>query len=227
MKHHKKCGYAGLMTLVLILGVLAACAGPQVPQAGPVLTPTSQPATTQAEAREIPAPTGEPTVTPMPTETPIPPSVTPQATDAPAPTVTPVSPSATPPATDTPEPTVSPEPTAAEERGEAATAERVSGPALRIIAVDKKAEFVTIQNVGNEPVNLRGWTLVSERGHQDWTVPFDFVLEPGAIVYIHALEGENDESNLYSGFSSTIWNNSKPDPAVLLDPAGTEVSRYP
>jgi len=104
---------------------------------------------------------------------------------------------------------------------------QISGPALKIIAVNKRAEYVTIQNLGSEPVNLRGWTLVSERGNQAWTVPFDFMLQPGATIRIHSGVGQNDESNLYSGFDGNIWRDDLPDPAVLLDPSGVEVSRYP
>ena len=102
-----------------------------------------------------------------------------------------------------------------------------SGPGiLRIIAADKRAEFVTIQNVGGQAVNMRGWTLNSEKGSQSWTVPIDFVLQPGATVRIHALSGQNDGDNLYSGFGNEIWNNSERDPAVLYDQNGVEVSRF-
>ncbi|MCB0073838.1 MAG: lamin tail domain-containing protein, partial [Caldilineaceae bacterium] len=98
--------------------------------------------------------------------------------------------------------------------------------ALRIIAVDKRAEYVIIRNDGGAPVNLRGWTVVSVKGNQTWTVPFDFDLAAGATVTVHALGGTNDGANLYSGFGSNIWNNSDPDPAVLLNPSGEEISRY-
>ena len=97
---------------------------------------------------------------------------------------------------------------------------------LRIIALDKRAEYVIIRNDGGAPVNLRGWTVVSVKGNQTWTVPFDFDLAAGANVTVHALGGTNDDANLYSGFGSNIWNNSESDPAVLLNPAGEEVSRY-
>ncbi len=66
-----------------------------------------------------------------------------------------------------------------------------------------------------------------EKGSQSWTVAFDFELAPGTAVNIHALDGVNDASNLYSGFSGNIWNNSKSDPAILIAPDGTRVSRYP
>lgn len=98
---------------------------------------------------------------------------------------------------------------------------------VRIVAVDKREEFVTVRNEGADAVNLRGWTLVSEKGDQRWTVPMDFELLAGATVLIHALDGQNDQGNLYSGFGGNIWNNSEPDAAVLLDGGGVEVSRYP
>lgn len=100
------------------------------------------------------------------------------------------------------------------------------GGGVRIVAVDKRAEFVTLQNEGANAVNLRNWKLISEKGNQEWVVPDDFMLQPGAVVYIHAQRGQNDTNNLYSGFGSDIWNNSEADPAVLLDPSGVEISRY-
>ena len=100
------------------------------------------------------------------------------------------------------------------------------GP-LRIIALDKRAEHAVIRNEGDAPINLRGWTLVSVKGNQAWTVPFDFELATNEIVTIHALAGANDGANLSSGFGSNIWNNSERDPAVLLNPDGEEVSRFP
>ncbi|MCA9240596.1 MAG: lamin tail domain-containing protein, partial [Planctomycetales bacterium] len=108
----------------------------------------------------------------------------------------------------------------------AATATTPAEGSLRIITVDKRAEYIVIRNDGSVPVNLRGWTVVSEKGNQTWKIPFDFELSPGATVTVHALEGANDNANLYSGFGSNIWNNSESDPAVLLNPAGQEVSRH-
>ena len=92
-----------------------------------------------------------------------------------------------------------------------------------IVAVDKRAEVVTIKNVGDAPQDLSGWVLVSERGNQRCAL--GGVLQPGQSLQIWALSEDADKGGYNCGFGTNIWNNSKPDPAVLLDAQGQEVSR--
>lgn len=94
-------------------------------------------------------------------------------------------------------------------------------PMLRIVSLNKQAEYVDIENDSPQPVELGGWVLRSERGNQD--CPLSGVLVPGQTLRIWAMSGVDGFS---CGFGSTIWNNSQSDPAVLLDPSGAEVSRY-
>lgn len=89
-----------------------------------------------------------------------------------------------------------------------------------IIKVDKRAEYVDIKNNGGTAQNLAGWVLVSEKGNQRCTL--GGILEPGQTLRIYAMTGEGGYN---CGFSTNIWNNSEPDPAVLLDAQGVEVSR--
>ena len=111
----------------------------------------------------------------------------------------------------TPVPTATPEPAP-------------GGPVVRIVAVDKKAEYVDIQNEGDVAVDLTGWILRSERGEQD--CPLGGILEPGATLRIWAMAEDADQGGFNCGYGSNIWNNSKSDPAVLLNPDKQEVSRY-
>ena len=48
-----------------------------------------------------------------------------------------------------------------------------------ITGVDKREEVVAIANQGLCEVNLRGWTLVSERGNQACQLNADLLLQPG------------------------------------------------
>ena len=93
--------------------------------------------------------------------------------------------------------------------------------ALVIISVDKRKEVVVIQNKGSEAVNLAGWALESERGNQ--TCLLQGILAPGSTLQVWAQSGPG----FSCGFSETIWNNTQPDPAVLLNADQLEVSRFP
>ena len=93
--------------------------------------------------------------------------------------------------------------------------------ALVILHVDKTEEYVDIKNLG-APVFLFGWTLVSERGDQ--RCELNGFLDWNQILRVWA--GTHDTG--YScGFLRTIWTDHELDPAVLYDPDGREVSRYP
>jgi endonuclease YncB( thermonuclease family) len=101
--------------------------------------------------------------------------------------------------------------------------ETPTASALRIDRVDKRREFVDIFNGGPQALDLAGWVLVSEKGDQRCTL--GGVIQPGARLRIFALDGANTPTEYYCKFREHIWNNSEPDPAVLLDPSGSEVDR--
>jgi micrococcal nuclease len=93
---------------------------------------------------------------------------------------------------------------------------------LKITNVDKQAEYVDIQNVSEQAIDLDGWVLLSERGNQSCTL--GGAIQPGETLRVWATKGEPGFS---CGFTSNIWSNSEPDPAVLYNPQGKVVSRYP
>lgn len=99
----------------------------------------------------------------------------------------------------------------------------VSGD-LQIIGVDKRAEVVTIRNNGAAEINLDGWTLRSEKGSQDCSL--GGVLGPGQTLQIWAMSEDAGRGGYNCGFGANIWNNSDPDPAVLFNPSGQEISRW-
>ena len=97
---------------------------------------------------------------------------------------------------------------------------------LAITNVNKREEFVDIQNIGGTEVALDGWTLRSERGSQDCRL--SGVLGPGQSLQVWAMAMAEDagRGGFNCNFGTNIWNNSESDPAVLIDPSGAEVSRW-
>lgn len=166
---------------------------------------------------------------PPPTDTPFPPTDTPPAptdTPSPAPTDTVPAPSPTPPLpTDTVQaPTNTPiPPTATVLPTQPSPTQPPAAARVIILTVDKRAEFVDIQNVGGQPQSLDGWRLVSEKGNQECRLAD--TLQPGATLRIWARSADAGKGGYNCGFGDTIWNNSEPDPAVLYDAQGQEVSR--
>jgi hypothetical protein len=157
-----------------------------------------------------------PTFTPFPTLTFSVPTTFPTFT--PPPTGSPTSTQIVPPtATGTPIPI----PTATATRIPA-TATAASAGLVTIIAVDKPAEYVEIQNRTNAAVDLRGWRLVSETGNQSCALRG--TLQPSEVLRIWARRGE---PGFDCRFGFNIWNDNSADPAVLYNPQGEEVSRFP
>jgi micrococcal nuclease len=74
---------------------------------------------------------------------------------------------------------------------------------VRIVGLDKQAEMIELQNVGDAPVELDGWLVCSQRGNES----------QGGII-----------GSLAPG--EPIWSNSNPDDAALFDPNGTLVSYW-
>ena len=96
-----------------------------------------------------------------------------------------------------------------------------SAPKIIIIAMNKREEWVDIQNVGNSDVDLSGWNLVSEKGNQD--CPLSGLIKVGETLRIWAMTPQGP--GFSCGYNTNIWNNSEPDPAVLYNAQGIEVSR--
>ena len=93
---------------------------------------------------------------------------------------------------------------------------------VEIINVDKAAEYVEIQNFTQAPVNLRGWRLVSETGNEFCALRG--TLDPNEVLRIWSRRG-NPGFDCQLG--REIWSDNQADPAVLYNPQGEEVSRFP
>lgn len=90
---------------------------------------------------------------------------------------------------------------------------------VRIIEVNKQAEYVIIRNDSNAPIDLKGWKMVSEKGSQ--VCDLGGSLPPGTTLQIWSQVGPG--FSCY--FPGPIWSNSAVDPAVLYNPQGQEIDR--
>lgn len=100
-----------------------------------------------------------------------------------------------------------------------------AGGQIIITNVNKRDEYVDLNNMGGQPVDISGWLLVSEKGNQTCTL--GGVIQPGATLRVWALASDTGQGGFNCGFGNPIWNNSDPDPAVLYDSSGNLVDRYP
>lgn len=91
---------------------------------------------------------------------------------------------------------------------------------LQITAKDLDGEIVTIKNIGQMPVNLTGWILLSVKGKQTFVFPDGFILNGSESVNITSGPNAVDDPPLSLKWThSYIWNQ-KGDPAKLYDPFG-------
>ena len=95
---------------------------------------------------------------------------------------------------------------------------------IRIKALDKRAEYIIIENAGAEDLDLDGWTIVSERGSQSYEFE-EYVLKVNSQVKIGGYDAKSEVDLLWEE-GSGVWSNSKSDPASLYNEDGTLVSRY-
>ena len=120
----------------------------------------------------------------------------------------------------TPEPSITPQPPIAT-LTPIVTLTPVEGAFVTIFVVNKDTEYVDLKNMGNQPQDLAGWRLVSEKGNQSCNL--SGVVQPNAILRVWSNNPNGEGFNC--NFGNNIWNNSEPDPAVLYNAQGIEVAR--
>ncbi len=167
-------------------------------------TPTPEPTTADRRSEE---PTAEPTNETAGDSTP-----EPRHTIAPVPTAT-----LHPTPTLTPAPKVPPTPAPA-------------GLIIQCIFFDglvtktESDEYVQVLNQGPTAVNLLGWRLVDQSDESpEFTFP-SYELQPQASVRVYTDEDHAESGGFSFQRKSSIWNNSSPDTAALINPAGATVS---
>lgn len=88
---------------------------------------------------------------------------------------------------------------------------------------DPNAEYVILENVGDQSVDLEGWTVADEVGQA-----YEFgnqTLAPGARVTLHTGSGTDTATDVYWGRTRAVWNNDG-DVVTVRDTEGTVVARY-
>ncbi|MBC8280250.1 MAG: lamin tail domain-containing protein [Chloroflexi bacterium] len=87
-------------------------------------------------------------------------------------------------------------------------------------------EYVQVLNQGTSAVDLNGWRLVDQ---SDGTPTFVFpthTLQPQSSVRVYTNEDHPESGGFSFQRGTSIWNNSAPDTAALIDPSGATVSTY-
>lgn len=102
-------------------------------------------------------------------------------------------------------------------------------PAVAIVEVNADApgrddenlngEFVIVENLSADPVDLTGWGLKDESSIHRFTFPSGSVLSPGAQLVVYTGCGANQMPTLYWCDGTPVWDNGG-DTAFLTDPAG-------
>lgn len=97
------------------------------------------------------------------------------------------------------------------------------GGPIRITALDKRAEMVTIEGTGE----MTGWRLVSERGaaSQRFSFPSGFVLQ-GSVQVLSATPRFPNSADRLWWTADNYWNNSEDDDALLYDSGGQLVCEF-
>lgn len=67
---------------------------------------------------------------------------------------------------------------------------------------ETEGEFLAFRNVGEEPIDVSGWTIENEAG-RSYSFPRGTVLDPGDRVELHGGPGADTEDDLY-------WNADEP-----------------
>ena len=94
----------------------------------------------------------------------------------------------------------------------------------RLALFFESGEYVSIQNYGDEYLNLFGWELVDlTDGYPTFTFPH-YILKPGYTVRVYTNQKHEDWGGLTFAWDEPIWNNSHPDVAALYDAQGRLVS---
>jgi competence protein ComEC len=84
-------------------------------------------------------------------------------------------------------------------------------------------EWVQVNNTGEGPVLINGWTLTDRTGSDPYTFPA-VVLMPGEKVTVYTGNGMMNETSLFMGRTEPLWGNSG-DTVFLRDGNGQLIDR--
>ena len=93
-----------------------------------------------------------------------------------------------------------------------------------LVKTTEADEYVEVLNQGTGAVNLEGWQLIDQ---SDGTPQFVFPvysLQPQSSVRVYTNEVHPESGGFSFQRETSIWNNSRPDTTVLINPSGETVS---
>ena len=96
-------------------------------------------------------------------------------------------------------------------------------PAIEIVRIDAEAEYVTIQNTGDQSVDLGGIVIDYDDG-QDRTLP-SYVLEAGETIRIGTGEQTSVEMAISTEYEGHVLLNSEPDTVTLYTQDGATIDQ--
>lgn len=82
-------------------------------------------------------------------------------------------------------------------------------------------EYIVLENTGDQPVAIGGWTVTDAAG-TTYTFPANFTLDAGATVTLHTGHGTDTTTDLYWNRTTPVWNNDG-DTIIVTTDTGTEV----
>ena len=126
----------------------------------------------------------------------------------------------TPPPTPTPTPTVTDGGTPGTPTGSLAVAE-IHADASGDEYENLNDEYVVFENTGSESLDLSGWTIADEAGHE-YAVPSGVVLGPDETITLHTGEGTDTDADLYWSAGAPVWNNGG-DTIIVTNNEGERV----
>ncbi|MDM8532720.1 lamin tail domain-containing protein [Anaerolineales bacterium HSG25] len=98
-----------------------------------------------------------------------------------------------------------------------------SDSTIIIVARNAIDEYVEIENITDSPIDLRGWSILSEKDAQKCNLAG--TLASAESLRIWALAQDASKGGYNCGFSQEIWDDTMPDDAILYNVEGTETSR--
>ena len=83
---------------------------------------------------------------------------------------------------------------------------------------DAGEDHIRIRNAGQEPVDLEGWYIVSDKGGEMFVLPAGLHVQPGGEVLISTLSSDTAGDAVWP--EKKVWHKSKDDAASLYDVYG-------
>ncbi|MFC7195845.1 lamin tail domain-containing protein [Halosimplex aquaticum] len=70
---------------------------------------------------------------------------------------------------------------------------------------DSQDEHVSLENAGDDPLDLSGWRLRNGEG-RTFEFPEGATLDPGETVRVHSGDGRDETNDYYWGSDDTVWS---------------------